>query len=151
MNLKPEQIEQLKTWLAAGISLPDIHKKATEEWDAPMTYMELRFLIDDLDLHFPEEKQEPSDEEETKEDNQSPEDADLELIDGVSVEVDKIVHPGALISGKVTFSDGQTATWQLDQMGRISLAPKTEGYQPSPEDVQQFQQELQAAMQKAGF
>ena len=148
MNLNPEQIEQLKNWLASDISLSDIHKKVTAEWEGSMTYMELRFLIDDLDLHFPEEEK-PL--EENKDEAKEAEDSNLELLDGVSVEVDKIVRPDALVSGKVTFSDGQTAAWHLDQMGRISLAPSTEGYQPSSKDVQEFQKELQAAMQKAGF
>ena len=50
---------------------------------------------------------------------------------GVSVGVDEIAIPGTLVSGKVTFSDGNTAAWHLDQTGRLGLAPKQPGYRPS--------------------
>src|ERR1051326_1963902 len=34
----------------------------------------------------------------------------------VSVQVDQIARPGAVVSGKVTFSDGNRAEWYFDQM-----------------------------------
>ena len=48
----------------------------------------------------------------------------------VSVTVDQITKPGAIVSGKVTFSDGQNAEWYLDQAGRLGVVPKQQGYKP---------------------
>ena len=70
---------------------------------------------------------------------------------GVSVKVDQLAQPGALVSGSVTFSDGKSAVWHLDQFGRLALAPKQHGYKPSPADVQAFQRELQNELAKIGF
>ncbi|PWU06940.1 MAG: hypothetical protein C5B43_01045, partial [Verrucomicrobia bacterium] len=62
-----------------------------------------------------------------------------------------IMRPGTLVSGNVTFSDGMSGTWQLDQQGRIGLIPSTEGYRPSQDDIQEFQIKLQDALHKAGY
>ena len=65
--------------------------------------------------------------------------------------VDQIARPGAMVSGKVTFSDGQKADWYLDQTGRLGMMPAVQGYKPLPADVQQFQLALQDEMAKMGF
>jgi hypothetical protein len=65
--------------------------------------------------------------------------------------VDHLAKPGAIVSGQVTFSDGQTADWYLDQTGRLGVAPKVTGYKPTAADVQQFQAALQAELAKLGF
>jgi hypothetical protein len=70
---------------------------------------------------------------------------------GVSVGVDQVTRPGALVSGKVTFSDGQQGEWYLDQTGRLGVAPKQQGYKPSPADVQAFQLALQDELAKMGL
>jgi hypothetical protein len=62
-----------------------------------------------------------------------------------------VTQPGTLVSGTVTFSDGNVASWYLDQTGRLGLAPKQQGYRPSPEDVEDFQLELQNELQKLGL
>ena len=69
----------------------------------------------------------------------------------VSVSVDQITRPGAIISGKVNFSDGQIADWYLDQTGRLGVVPKVAGYKPSAADVQEFQTALQQEIAKLGF
>ena len=70
---------------------------------------------------------------------------------GVSVAVYLVPRPGSLVSGKVKFSDGKAAEWYLDQMGRLGLAPKEQGYKPSQEDLMEFQTELQNELAKLGF
>jgi hypothetical protein len=65
--------------------------------------------------------------------------------------VDKIARPGAIVSGKVTFSDAQQADWYLDQTGRLGVVPKQQGYKPSPGDVQDFQMALESELAKLGF
>ena len=69
----------------------------------------------------------------------------------VSVTVDQITRPGAIVSGKVTFSDGQIADWYLDQTGRLGVVPKQQGYKPSAADVQDFQLALQQEVAKLGY
>jgi hypothetical protein len=70
---------------------------------------------------------------------------------GVTVEIDKVVRPGAAASGSVTFSDGKKAGWHVDQFGQLGLVPPEEGYQPTEEDLQAFQMELRNAMQRSPF
>ena len=120
-----------------------------------MTFMETRFLLDDLNLDLKEEepKPEPDDAapaEAASSDMSASEDAALEN-GSLSVDIDKIVRPGSAISGTVTFSDGVAAKWYVDQMGRLGLDPDQEGYQPSESDIQAFQTELQAKMQAPGI
>jgi hypothetical protein len=71
----------------------------------------------------------------------------------VAVTVDKVtLLPGALASGAVTFSDGVTAKWVVDQYGRPGFTEvSTPGYRPSPGDAQAFMQELSTALQSRGF
>jgi hypothetical protein len=71
----------------------------------------------------------------------------------VKVEVDKVtLLPGALASGSVTFGDGVTAKWMIDQMGRPGFTEVSKpGYRPSPEDGQAFMMELSAQLQRRGF
>jgi hypothetical protein len=74
------------------------------------------------------------------------------LIGGkVSVGVDAVARPGTMISGSVTFSDGQKAVWYLDQYGQLGVAPEQKGYKPSPADVQSFQAELERELAKFGY
>lgn len=69
----------------------------------------------------------------------------------VAVEVDQLARPGALVSGRVTFSDGQVAEWQLDQHGRLGLAARTPGYRPAQADLALFQAELEGALARMGY
>jgi hypothetical protein len=70
---------------------------------------------------------------------------------GVTVDVDRLTKPGALASGTVRFSDGVSAAWSLDQMGRLGLSATTPGYKPSEGDIVAFQQELRSALEKMGL
>jgi hypothetical protein len=67
---------------------------------------------------------------------------------GISVTVDQLARPGAVVSGEVTFSDGNTAAWYLDETNRLGLVPKQKGYRPSAKEVQQFQMALQEELSK---
>ena len=70
---------------------------------------------------------------------------------GVKVELDRVVRPGAVVSGTVTFSDGTAGKWALDQYGRLMLDTGKKGYQPPADDVQEFQRELSIQLQHHGF
>ena len=70
---------------------------------------------------------------------------------GVSVELDTVNPPGAMASGSVVFSDGQSKKWTLDQFGRLGLSGGDDAYKPSDEDVAEFQKQLDSALRGRGF
>jgi hypothetical protein len=147
MNLSDEQKQIIAQRLSDGASISDIQRLVTDEFNGSMTFMETRFLIDDLNLDL----QEP----EVAEEATIAQDAEATLVEeptaggagSVSVDVDKINQPGTAISGTVTFSDGVSAKWYVDPTGRLGLDPEQEGYQPNPADIETFQLELQSKMQ----
>lgn len=152
-NLSNEQKEQLSKWLAQGLSLSDVQKQIEAEWDMRVTYMELRFWLDDLELEVAERRDAPGSDQVQPDSEKAPstkEDA-LAPTGEVELQVDSLVRPGALVSGSVSFSDGQKAQWQLDQLGRLALNPDQAGYQPSSEDIAAFQAQLQDKLSKRGF
>jgi len=50
MTLSPEQKQAVAAWVAAGDNLSAVQKKLQDEFQVSMTYMDVRFLVDDLDL-----------------------------------------------------------------------------------------------------
>lgn len=158
MELNEEQKRKIKQFVDQGLDLSGVQKKLADELNLPLTYLEVRFLLDDLGLELAEEKPRTAANHDITSPppprkGQEPETiADLEPVEeGVSVEVDSITKPGTVVSGKVTFSDGKAARWALDQMGRIMLEGAEEGYKPSQEDLAIFQQQLSNELQKQGF
>lgn len=154
-QLTPDQIAALKSWAEQGTNLSEIQKRLSEEFSLNMTYMDVRFLLDDLDIEITEKKA-PAQNQDTREAPPAPapdnEAEEAELIGrGVEVELDRLARPGALVSGNVAFSDGVKADWYLDQHGRLGLSPKDKEYRPSQEDVQEFQLKLQELLQSQGF
>lgn len=151
MDLTDEQKQQVAAWVNAGESLAEIQRRLDKDFGLAMTYMDVRFLVDDLNLDLP--APEPAAEETAK----PAADAAAELVDegvpgGVQVEIDTVTRPGSMVSGSVTFSDGEKLGWQLDQMGRLGLIPgKTEGYRPTEDDIMAFQTQLEAMLQQKGF
>ena len=146
MNLSDEQKQTIAQRLGDGASISDIQRLVTDEFNLAMTFMETRFLIDDLNLDLKEEEPEPE--------TADAEPAEATLVDeptgsngSVTVEVDKIKQSGAALSGTVRFSDGVSAKWFIDPTGRLGLDPEQEGYQPNPADIETFQLELQSKMQ----
>lgn len=195
MSLTPEQKQAVVNWVTAGANLSDIQKKLTEQFQISMTYRDVRFLVDDLDLTLkdPAPKVDASDVTKTQppaakpaagsekkgfldkakeklglgkadpeEDEALPPDEEFaeEAVDdlppaagGVIVEIDKVtLIPGALASGSVTFSDGVTGKWIVDQQGRPGFTKiSRDGYRPSAADAQSFMQELSRAFQSRGM
>src|SRR3954466_13024656 len=126
MNLDEAQRKTVAQWIAQGLKLSDIQSRLASELGVKMTYMDVRFLVDDLKLT-------PKDVERPK-----PASSPLEAPPaaapaaqaqppgsrgapapaqpaagvgggGVSLQVDTIARPGSVVSGKVTFSDGNKA------------------------------------------
>src|SRR5688500_6744648 len=50
MSLSPEQKQAVASWVAAGDNLSVVQKKLSEQFKLSMTYRDVRFLVDDLNL-----------------------------------------------------------------------------------------------------
>jgi hypothetical protein len=147
MTLDETQRQKLAAWVAEGLKLSEIQNRLATEFGVRLTYMEVRLLVDDLKLTL-KDPEPPR--------NAAPAAASAPAqtapaTGGVTVRVAEITRPGAIVSGQVTFSDGQQAEWYLDQTGRLGVIPKQQGYKPSPADVQQFQLALDREMAKLGY
>lgn len=152
MNFTDEQKSAVVDWLGQGRSLSDIQQALKVDFNLTITYMELRFMVDDLEIPLSEDTSEdPADASEDAAD------AVLEpepVLDpsGVQIDVDALVLPGALVSGSVTFSDGESLKWQLAATGQLGLIPgDNPDYRPSPEDVQSFQEQLEEVLRSKGY
>jgi hypothetical protein len=142
-KLTPGQVAALKQRAVEGASMSDLQRHLKDEFGITLTYMDTRFLILDLGIELIEEPKAVEKKEELK---------PAPVPTGkVTATMDTLTLPGALVSGKVTFSDGETAVWVLDQTGRPGLDPDTPGYRPSQEDVMEFQVQLRSLLRKSGF
>lgn len=154
MKFTDEQKSAVVDWLGQGRSLSDIQQALKIDFHLTLTYMELRFMVDDLEIplsqHSTEEAVVASEDEDTAEAVLDPE----PVLDQstVHIEVDALVLPGALVSGSVTFSDGESLKWQLAATGQLGLIPgDNPEYRPSPEDIQSFQDQLEEVLRSKGY
>ena len=148
MSLTDSQKKAVSDWITEGRSLADVQRLLLEEFSVSMTYLDVRFLVDDLDITFVE----PDPEEATEKKVEEPEIVEEGVSSKVQVDVDAITPPGSLLSGSVTFSDGVKMGWQLLSNGQLGLTPgDNPGYRPSPEDMQEFRTQMDATLRKKGF
>jgi hypothetical protein len=165
MTLDDAQKQQVAAWIEEGLKLSEIQKRLETQFGLRMTYMEVRFLLDDLKV-MPKDPLppppaaapapsaaplQPKPQPAQREGEPAGEPAPLPGSGRVKVTVHQIAQPGATLSGNVTFSDGQTGMWYLDEMGRLGLGMKQKGYRPAPADVEEFQMKLQQELAKQGF
>jgi hypothetical protein len=150
MNLDETQKKQVTAWINEGLKLSDIQKRLETEYGLRVTYLDVRLLVDDLKLKpkDPIAPPKPPPSAEPEPPSALAPDAPASK---VSVSVDQLARPGALVSGKVKFSDGKSAEWVLDQTGRLGVVPAEKGYKPPTADLQEFQVALQAELQKLGI
>lgn len=153
-SLSDEQIAMIQSWADSGDGLSEIQKKLDSEMNVKVTYLELRFLIDDLGVKLPEIEPEVEDSgEDSGEEEAEPLDDDVETAasgDDAVVSISALQRPGALISGTVSFAGGETAEWWLDQMGQLGMNPKNEDFRPNEKQMMSFQKELQRVVQEKG-
>lgn len=170
MNLDDAQSARVREWIDQGLKVSEIQTRLADELGVKLTYMEARLLLDDLKLRpkdtapkaatpvlgpapaaakSPAPGQSPAPSAPLKTTPMDP--ASDAGLGKVSVSLDEIARPGALVSGKVTFSDGETAGWQLDQFGRLGVIPKKAGYKPPQSDMAEFQAELESVLSRMGF
>lgn len=150
MELSDSQKKTVVAWLQENRSIGDVQRSLREEFGLSFTYMDVRFLIDDLDIALPSEA------EDVSEDAGAAVDAEAELldpVDGVVVDVDAVMRPGALVSGTVCFSDGKSLGWQLSASGQLGLIPDDADpqYRPASGDLQDFQIKLEEVLRQKGF
>jgi hypothetical protein len=170
MSLTDEQKKQVATWIEAGAKPADVQSRLEAEFGLRVTYMEVRFLIDDLKIMpkdpvppppAAEQKVEPAiadgaemadlpADELTGGETPFPADA-TDSLSKVAVNVDSITRPGAMVSGSATMSDGKKVDWYLDQHGRLGMVPPEPGYRPPENDIVAFQAALEKELMKQGY
>ncbi len=164
LELDQAQKDAVKKWVTEGASISEVQNRLIKEFSLRPTYIDVRLLILESGATVQEKK--PSLADIRKAELTPPgavadegEDAAASSIPGepsagisqVKVDVDRLMKPGAMVSGTVVFSDGIKAQWSLDQTGRLGLAGVKPGYRPSQPDVQEFQAALQKELAKQGY
>lgn len=168
MSLSPEQTAEVATWVRDGATLSDVQKRIDADFKITMTYMDVRFLVDDLDLTLIDQAPKADASDVTKAPPPKPKppaddaaapaaaeagEGETPAVGGVTIDVDTaVLIPGAIASGSVTFSDGVTGKWMIDHQGRPGFSEVSqEDYRPSPEDGEAFMQELSTALRAKGM
>ena len=146
MILTDDQKAAISKWIEEGANLSEIQKRLKEDFQISLTYLDTRLLADDLKLSIKEPERPPDPKPLPPPEPETPAPSGK-----VSVAIDQITRPGAMVSGRVTFSDGQKSEWYLDQTGRLGLNPSTPGYRPSQQDVMDFQVELEKLARSQGL
>jgi hypothetical protein len=146
----------VKQLLAEGRTLSQIQDFLRTEKNDSITYMELRLLLSEMpDAKLPEKEllktvlppaMPPSPAAGVK-----PAAAGAETGGGkLSISVDQVPSPGAMLSGYARFSSGAKAHWFLDEMGRLGLEPELGSGKPTQPDMQEFSTELRRMLQQTG-
>ena len=166
-NPSEEQVTAIRQWAEEGSQLSDIQKGLKGDFGLNVTYMDTRFIVLDLGIEIESEASEENplpdgDPEEVglADGTGQPEStaqAEVDILDpaaengggtgSVQVSADELPRPGAIVSGSVTFSDGQKAMWMIDEYGRPGLDPETPDYQPTDADLTEFEKYLRALLE----
>lgn len=151
MDLSDEQKQVVSQWVTEGESIAKIQNLLKEQFNLGLTYMDVRFLVDDLGLVY-KDSNETSEAEDNSESKAEDAIEEHDQFAGVTVDVDAVIRPGSLVSGTVRFSDGVSLGWQLTSTGQLGLIPGDDPeYRPSNEDLQSFQTQLQEVLKDKGF
>lgn len=162
-KLTPAQITKVSQWVAEGSTLSVIQGRLSSELGISMTFLDVRFLVDDLNLTL-QEKEEPKKAEAVVEELPPTEAAGVNATEpaapadavpagpsNVKVEIDALAREATMVSGSVTFSDGQLADWYIDMEGRPGVVPRVPGYRPSQPDIADFQTKLDLVLRQSGY
>lgn len=138
-QLSPEQIQSIRDWAEEGLDLNTIQKKLHDDLSLKLTFMDTRFLLQDLDINIKQEESvAPPQEEATVTEAPAP------LLGKTQVMVGEITPPHALMAGKVLFRSGAQGVWDIDRTGRINWEPVMG--EPNADDLREFEVELQAVI-----
>jgi hypothetical protein len=152
MILDETQRQQVAAWIEEGLKIADIQKRMQAQWGLRQTYLDVRLMVDDLKLTPKDPAPPPPPPQAAAPATKAGDDLPPpgQPASRVRLTLDQITRAGAMVSGKVRFSDGKSADWYLDQMGRLALAPAEKGYKPSAADLQDFQVTLQSELERLG-
>ena len=164
-TLSTEQQAIARQWIADGMKLSDFQRRLETDFTLKLTYMEVRFLIDDLKV-LPKDPEPPKAPPALASPQAPAAGAPVGAVEpdegvpphdalgggaGVQVTVDAVTRPKAMVSGRVRFSDGKGASWLIDHYGRPNLVADEKGYRPSQPDLLAFQAALERELSKLGF
>ena len=139
--------------LNEGLSLSDIQKQLQNDKNVKMTFLDLRLLASELEeIDWSKQKADieaVKAEKKAEEDKKKETEKKADNIGKTVVEVSRLKRPGAIANGTVEFASGANAEWVLDQTGRLALDKQTG--EPTQEDVQEFQVELQKILSESGM
>jgi len=161
-KLTPAQVSKVTQWVTEGASLSVIQGKLSSELGLSMTFLDVRFLVDDLNLTLQEKEEpkkpaeepaapEPAAEAAPTDGAAAPAEPAAPAAGAVKVELDPLARPGTMVSGTVTFSDGQLADWYIDMEGRPGVVPRVPGYRPTQSDIVDFQTKLDGVLRQSGY
>lgn len=155
MELNEAQIKTVAGWAQEGLSLAEIQKRINEEFNLSLTFMEVRFLLLDKDIKLKDRRAASAEAVDLSKDHLTegaePQEPGHGVPGKVSVQIDRLKKPGAIVNGTVTFSDGVSASWFIDQAGQLGINPSQPGYRPTENDLRSFQEELSGLLQSRGF
>ena len=138
-----ERKEIVRKLLADGQTLSQIQDYLRKEKGDSITYMELRILLSEMpDAKLPE-KEHPK----TPPVSAVAAPATPEPAGKLSISVNQVPAPGAMLSGYARFSSGAKANWFIDEMGRLGLEPELGSSKPTQADMQEFSVELRRMLQ----
>ena len=131
MKLDDSQRQRVSAWINEGLKLSEIQSRLASEFGLKLTYMEARFLVDDLKL-VPKDPEPPK----VPEPPAAKPVAAAPGAAGLPPEDPEVLPP---------------AGGGVDQTGRLGLSAKQAGYKPSQADAQEFQLALQREVARLGY
>lgn len=139
-----ENMNEIKKFMAERIAenipLSEIQSMVNEKFNTRMTFMDIRILASELEIDWQANEAEDTQEEDAEVDDKAEKAEDTPA--KTTVELNKIVRPGAIASGSVNFASGVYAEWYIDNSGRLGL-DKVVGGKPTEQDIEDFQVEMQ--------
>jgi len=141
-----ERKQIIRKLLAEGQTLSQIQDYLRKEKGDSITYMELRLLLSEMpDATLPEKEPPKVTAVAPATVTPSPEPAGK-----LSISVDQMPPPGAMLSGYARFPSGAKAHWFVDEMGRLGLEPELGSGKPTQNDMKEFSTELRRMLQQGG-
>jgi len=153
MELTEEQKQKVAKWIEEGLKPFEIQTRLEKECGLRLTFMEVKLLLSELNLAPKDEDPEPAPAAGAAVPPAGGPDAPAEQTrpGDVSVSVDRVTRAGAVLSGRVRFSDGKEAVWYVDRTGQLGLTPPEPGYRPPPGDISEFQKALDRELARMGM
>ena len=112
-----DQKRQIASWVNEGMGLSDIQKKINDDFGIVMTYMDVRFLVDDLNLDLIDEEEEEEEEEvEEEEDEEEEEEVYVVEIQG------KKYYTNSEVNGDIYIYDDDEVGEKIGEFNKDGIA-----------------------------